>query len=543
MPDKGGEADVRRLPDIPRPCPPPGFVPLVRHGARGEKSRGVRPVAISASGTRGGYDGASYSRLIGNWFPGGSDLNSLIATASPNLRARVRDLVRNFPPFARAVNAIVAFTIGKGSRFQSLAVKPSGEPDFEIRRKIEDRFRLWMEKADVTGKLHLYELQQLAKRQEIEGGEYIARFAAPRRRNQLVAVQMFEAENLSAWRAEGQAKDADIWQGVEYDIYTGEPVAYHFQTSYAWQQVSSWREPAENVLHGFQMLRPGQLRGVTPFAPAVMLARDMGDYTGAEIDAAKLAAKWLAFVKSMEPASFQAMRGMLPGGQSTESQRDDIEWLENGIIEYLRENEDIAFAPNPGRPGDSFDRFTRFVLRMVSITADLPYEINSGDYTGINYSTSKASRNDFSMFLVPHQFRMEPHFTRPIFYRWLDAEALTQDYLKGYWLNPDRFRKAMWIPAGMPSVDPLRDGKADIDAIASGLKSPQMVILGQGNDPEEVVAQNYSWVLMHQSYGLDPTTGKVSTAMANNPAKLGVEEQLAPVSNDPDKDVQDEPEY
>jgi len=101
----------------------------------------------------------------------------------------------------------------------------------------------------------------------------------------------------------------------------------------------------------------------------------------------------------------------------------------------------------------------------------------------------------------------------------------------------------MWIPAGMPSVDPLRDGKADIDAIASGLKSPQMVILGQGNDPEEVVAQNYSWVLMHQSYGLDPTTGKVSTAMANNPAKLGVEEQLAPVSNDPDKDVQDEPEY
>jgi putative protease len=54
------------------------------------------------------------------------------------------------------------------------------------------------------------------------------------------------------------------------------------------------------VLHGFQMLRPGQLRGVTPFAPAIMLAKDMGDYTGAEIDAAKLAAKWLAFVKSLD---------------------------------------------------------------------------------------------------------------------------------------------------------------------------------------------------------------------------------------------------
>lgn len=198
------------------------------------------------------------------------------------------------------------------------------------------------------------------------------------------------------------------------------------------------------MLHGFQMLRPGQLRGVSPFAPAIMLARDMGEYTGAEIDAAKLAAKWLAFVKSMDPASSQGLRGGLPGGQAAPD-RGDIEWLENGIIEYLRENEDITFAPNTNRPGDSFDRFTRFVLRMTGITIDVPYEIVSGDYQGLNYSVSKASRNDFSKFLVPHQFRMDTHFTRPIFHRWLACEALTQDYLKGYWMDPVRFQKAMWI--------------------------------------------------------------------------------------------------
>ena len=508
--------------------------------------KAIRAVALSPSqfgGARQGYDGASSSRLIGNWFPGGSDLNALIATASPNLRARVRDLVRNFPPFARAVNAIVAFTIGKGSRFQSLALTPNGEPDHAVRRTIENRFRLWMERADVTGKLHLYELQQLAKRQECEGGEYVARFASPRRRNQMVSVQMFEAENLSAWHAEAQATGTDIWQGVEYDIYTGEPVAYHFQTSYAWQQVSSWREPAENVLHGFHMLRPGQLRGVTSFAPAVMLAKDMGDYTGAEIDSAKLAAKRLAVVKAADPAAFQFMRGIGGQNNSTDMSDRDVDWLENAYTEYLRPGEDISFANDANRPGDSFDRFTRFALRMVSITEDLPYEILSGDYQGINYSTSKASRNDFAMFLVPHQFRIDAHFTRPIFSRWLDAEALTQDYLKGYWLNPERFRKAMWIPAGMPSVDPLRDGKADIDAIASGIKSPQEVILGRGHDPEEVVMQRAAWLQLCADYGVDATTGGVSTAMANNPAKLGVEEQLAPVSDDADKDGQDAPEY
>lgn len=42
-----------------------------------------RPQARS----NGGYDGASCSRLMGNWFPGGSDLNSLIATVAVKLNA------------------------------------------------------------------------------------------------------------------------------------------------------------------------------------------------------------------------------------------------------------------------------------------------------------------------------------------------------------------------------------------------------------------------------------------------------------------------
>jgi capsid protein len=101
----------------------------------------------------------------------------------------------------------------------------------------------------------------------------------------------------------------------------------------------------------------------------------------------------------------------------------------------------------------------------------------------------------------------------------------------------------MWIPAGMPSVDPLRDGKADIDAIASGIRSPQMVILGQGHDPEEVVMQRKAWLELNLREGLDPTTGGVSTSLAHNPAKLGAVEMLAPVTDDPDKDTGEEPKY
>jgi lambda family phage portal protein len=482
------------------------------------------------------YHGAEESRLTGAWFPGGQDQNRLIAYASPLLRARVRDLVRNFPPFARAVDGVVAFTVGRGSRFQSLAVDTKGHPDLKLRRKIESRFRSWMDEADITRKLHYYELKQLAARQDLESGEHLARFVTPRNRSRHpFALMMHESENFADAQTIPASEGVDVFQGIEFDTSTGEVLGYHLQenaysllgtASSSWRP---WREPADNVVHGFRVLRPGQQRGVTPFAPAILCAKDMSDYTVAELGVAKLAAKWLAFVTSPDPAGMQGF-GSLPGNTNKAEVRDEIEGIEDlpdAIIEYLNVGEDVKFSPGSSRPGDSHERFTRIALRFVSIVAPLPYEILSGDYTDINYTTSKASRNDYAQILAPHKFRYEQHWDRRIFFRWLDHEALTQDYLPGYFADPGRYRASMWIPAGMPSVDPLRDGKADIDAVRALLKSPQQVILSRGDDPDEVLMQWVDWIHDCQALGLDPfQAAGIDTSLANNPAKLGAPEEF-----------------
>ncbi|MDL2306636.1 phage portal protein [Desulfovibrio sp. OttesenSCG-928-C06] len=485
------------------------------------------------------YLAASSSSLIGNWYPGGQDVNRLIAAATPLLRARVRDLVRNFPPFVRAVNSTVAFVVGKGSRFQSLVTHEDGTPNHRLRREIETRFRAWMETCDIAGKLHFYEMQQLAQRQLMENGEFLFRFvrrpASHGRNLHPLALQAHDAEALCAWALSlPESRDGvSVFQGVEYETSTGKVLRYHFQAdpslSNSWDV---WSEDAANVLHGFQMLRAGQLRGVSPFVAAVLTAKDMSDYTQAELDRAKMAAKWLAFITSPNPAEYQAMRGMAmrgPDGKpiaGASQERDDIENLENAIIEYLREGEKVEFSPTPNSPGDSFDRFQRHGNRTVSVVADVPYEILSGDYTGINYSTSKASRNDHAQLIAPHKYRMENHFVRRVYYRWLDIEAATKDYLPGYFKNPGFYRKALFIPAGMPSVDPLREGKADVDAMTSLTKAPQQVILARGDDPEEVVQQWAVWTDMLRPLGIDPLQAmrNIDTGLANNPAKLGAEE-------------------
>ncbi len=167
--------------------------------------------------------------------------------------------------------------------------------------------------------------------------------------------------------------------------------------------------------------------------------------------------------------------------------------LENCVIEHLRDGEKIELANAPNRVADGFDRFTRFVLRMIAIVAGVPYEILSGDYPGITYSTARMSRQDFTMFLEPDRFWLEQAVNRPVFREWLRWEALTEGCLPGYFRDPAHYEKAMWVPAGMPSPDPLREGKADIDNIKAGLDSPQNIILGRGGDPEKVLEDLASW--------------------------------------------------
>ncbi len=471
------------------------------------------------------YAAARPSRLEhGSYLGWMRDFNSLIEAANPRLRERVRGLVRNFPPFVRAINTQAAFVVGKGARFQSLVKDARGEADLRIRKKIETRFRRWMESAGIDGRQHFYECQRLALRQRLETGEFFVAFRAPKGRGRHpLALQFIEPDRVQGGLdVQPTRQGSVVWQGVEFDADTGERFAYHvlkeqYPPRHEWGYETV---PAEDMIHGFQTLRPGQLRGVTVFAPAIILADSMHDYMESELDAAKMAAKWLAFITSPDPKGFQSSR--IPGLAKSDEEAK-IEKFENGLIEYLRIGEDIKFADSPARVGDGFDRFTSFVLRMVAITLGPPYELLSGDYSGVNYSTARMSRQDYNMFLEPERFWLEHEFNRRVFRRWLYWEALGDDpYLRlaGYFDDPARFEDAMWVPAGMPSPDPLREGKADIDNIRSGLDSPQSVILSRGGDPEAVLEELAEWRRLLDEKGVSLDMGGVSTAMQSNPAKL-----------------------
>ncbi len=456
------------------------------------------------------YAAAKAGRGVGGWSPvQGNTVNDEVRTSAASVRAGVRQLVRDFPPLARAVDVLESLIVGEdGFRMQSLI------EDRPTAQRIEDTWKSWCDTCDISGGLHFSEMCQLAARQDAECGEYLfVTHNKPGRHGKIpFSLQAIEPDRLTATGARASRASGEVDQGVEFDPATGQVLAYHIDRGEYTAKPA--RIPSERVLHGFHTLRPGQLRGISPFAAGVLLAHDLGDFLDAEMDGAKLAAKYLAFVKTPDLTGYQQMRGMT----KDQANQQTIDDMENAIVEYLRPGEEIEIASH-NRPGDAFHPFVNFVLRMLAITTSVPYELLSGDYTGVNYATMRVCRNDLSAILRPKQRRFIRHLPGPVFRMALDAAVLSNAIvLPGYWTNPHPYQRTTWTPAGMASIDPLKESKAHATYMDSLLYSPQEICAARGRDYEDVLDEIQTAKKMQEDRGIQPE--EVSTALANSPSAL-----------------------
>lgn len=461
----------------------------------GRRSR--RPVSAGRQ-----YAAAKASRLVYGWTPPDATVNDEIRTSSMAVRNRVRQLVRDFGPIARAVDVLENLVVGPdGYKWQSSHAR---------REDLEDALRRWFEHADASGRLHFCELQQLAERQICECGEYL--FLQVRDPQAWAPFQLLalEPDRLSS-AAPGPGLD----QGIEYDQLTGRVIAYHLDRGEFRRDVV--RVPAEDVLHGYHWLRPGQLRGISPFASGVLLANDLSQFVDAEIDGAKTAAKYLGIIETPDLAGFQSLRNVsTEAGPDGSQQR--IEDLENAIFEYLRPGEKITLSSNP-RPGNSFEPFVRFILRMLSITTGVPYDILSGDYSQTNYSSSRMARNDFSGLIKTRQRARVRHLCQPCLSGAMSAMVLAgRINLPGYWRDPWPWLAGRWTVPGLPPVDPLKESRAQRDQIDATLCSEIEVAAERGRDYEEILDEMALAKRWREERGL--SVEETDTALANNPAAI-----------------------
>ena len=498
--------------------------------------------AINQLQKRQQYAAAKVSLSSGPWAPADPKINTLLANSLANLRSRSRQLVRDMPAMATGLDRAVDFTIGTGLTLQSVITRP-GEKTLNtaLNQQIEDAWKYFCDQADHGEKLHLDEIAQLNCRQEIEVGEYVCIERVERKKGKYLpfSLMLLEPDDLKKFGGSSLlggnvngalASGNNIHEGVEYKPLSGAPVAYHFENYDRWQ--STIRIPKENVVIGFKTLRPQQLRGVTPLAPIIMLAHSMRDFIEAEVSSAQRAARWLAFVTSQNPQATMDAFGVAASSDYQDTAGNAKYTMEfgNAIVDFLNTGEQVTLA-NHNRPGDAFYPFIQFLLQTFASSIGISYELISGNYEYSKYTQARTARNDMTKITKIRRKRMVMKFYEPVRKRFMQWAVMSGKLnIPDYFQNPEAYQRVLWIDDGMESIDPLREGRADTDAVTNRLKSPQEILIARGKDPETHLDEIARWEEMLKDRNLDPVVATKQIGLQTNPAQVGAAENNSTVA-------------
>jgi lambda family phage portal protein len=427
------------------------------------------------------YEAGGSNRRTQGWKHPKTDANAAARPYLARLRDSARDLVRNNGHAESALDTISAHAVGTG-----IVAKPS-----TANAKAADLWKAWAETTDCDsdGRADFYGLQDLVMRTVAESGECLIRRRLRKSTDGLalpIQLQVLEPDYLDTQkdnlRTEGGGR---IIEGVEYDVL-GRRRGYwlfkdHPGSNMPGNAAASYFVPAESVLHVFRQMRPGQVRGVTWFAPVLLRFKDYDEYADATLMKQKIAACLAVFVTDVDGSS-APMGTAVTGG-------DGGNWdlLEPGLIQNVPPGRTIQTVqpPTVREHGD----YSAATLREIATGLGVTYEDLTGDYQAMPFSAARMSRLRHLQRVERWRWRvLIPQFCDPV-WRWAMEAAQVDNKLPGviddagFYTGP----RATWTAPPLPMVNPDVEIRANMQAVRSGQKSLSEVIRESGYDPEEVL--------------------------------------------------------
>ena len=233
--------------------------------------------------------------------------------------------------------------------------------------------------------------------------------------------------------------------------------------------------PAPSVLHLFDRLRPGQVRGAPWFAPVILKLRDLDDYDDAELVRKKIEACFAAFVTGADDeetlgASADRRRG--PAGRELRARDDRV--------------------PGAGQGREVRDPRPRRRLRRVSCgSSSTPSPPASGSPTSCSPAISARSTTPRSAPACSSSAGGWRRCNGSCWCRGCAGRCGSGSSRRARPSAPCRKARstAEWTAPRFEAVDPLKDIQADILAVRAGLMTLKEAIARQGYDPAQVLAE------------------------------------------------------
>ena len=412
------------------------------------------------------YEGASKSKRTENWITSSSSSNSELKGSLSLLRNRARDLVRNDPHAFRGIQAIVSNTISTGIIPQAKGINQKAQ-------KLDELFKLWGDTTlcDADGQHDFYGLQSLVMKTVAESGECLIRKRRRRYSDNTtipIQLQVIEPDYLDSSK-EGVTRNGNrIVQGIEFNKI-GKRVAYWLykdhpgDSSLTTNNFSSIRVPAFDVLHIYRVDRPGQVRGMSWLAPALIPIKELSDGFDAELVRKKVANCFVAFVYNSD-------------GNSDKKFIDKT--LQPGTLQRLDPGEQITFSNPPEIEG--LKDFSKIHLQRVAAGLGITYEVLTGDLSNVNFSSGRMGWIEFHRNIKQWRWQLIiPKMCAPIWHWFLEGAELLGYDTQGVGVT--------WTPPRREMIDPGKEISAMKSAIRSGLMSLSEAQRQLGYDPEDIL--------------------------------------------------------
>lgn len=465
------------------------------------------PERIKAS-----YEGAGEGRRSASWDAPDIGINSINTPALRNLRARSRAAVRNDPYAFNVIDKRVSNLIGTG-------ITPRPKIDDDVLRKVQQElWEDWVDESDADGLTDFYGQQALIARTVETAGECFVRLR-PRNLDENLAVplqlQVLAPEFVPHDKFEPAKNGNSIRAGIEFNP-AHQRVAYWMYRVHP-RDASSLnagynqlvRVPAAQVLHIFEPVEPGQLRGVPRLAPVLKRLRSLDNYDDAVLFRQEVANLFAGFISRPPPEATQQPRDPVTG-QLLSEDRDGFTpmvALEPGTMQELGPGEEVEFSKPPDA-GNNYPDFMRQQLMAAAAGTGTPYEILTGDMREVNDRALRVVLNEFRRRLEQLQFGVYVHqLCRPVRAAWMDMAVLAGRLkLDDYAQRRREYLRTRWVPQGWAYIQPVQDIQARMMEVNAGFNSRSEMVLRSGYDAETVDAENAADQARARELGLNYKT-------------------------------------
>lgn len=453
------------------------------------------PERFAGLPTGRGTPGAAFMRgglgnaFFASWRPALRDPRDEVRASYVNAAARTIDAVHNSGWLAGVVDQFVAEAVGQGLRLKPM-------PDYEAigwdraaaqawSKRVQWRFARYAEnpnEVDLGGRWTLGQISAAALRSWIATGEITAQLPAFRRDLGESSVKVLL---LPSTRLMQKSEPPGLVQGVRMDA-TGYPLAYHFEMDDP--ALGSRREVVvrardgvgrPQVAHVFDGMA-GQVRGITPLAPALLVVRQFDQLANATLSAALVQSIFAATVESTLPTS-QVLQGLQSETEqkgfldATGSVEDLIgskgQWYDStkidlgghGKIAHMFPGDVLKFNRSE-HPNDNYEAFAKFLLREIARCVGVTFETMTGDYSGATYASLNIGTAVVWEVVKYRRKYIVGRLLQAVYEAWLEDEIEHGRIpfpggLAGFLALRSAAVSCEWVGSGRPPADELKTAK------------------------------------------------------------------------------------